>query len=145
MNNVLIDDRRIKVDFSQSVSKLWNKFLLQDKKTTKSQNEKNINKSSSSAPSLSKANHRSNNDRHSGNYVDDKQDSNKKYSRDRNRRSRSRENCRDYRDKRSYSRDRHIRRSNSRDRHRYKDRDRHSDKDDRHRYRDNRDSYRDKY
>ena len=26
MNNVLIDDRRIKVDFSQSVSKLWNKF-----------------------------------------------------------------------------------------------------------------------
>jgi peptidyl-prolyl cis-trans isomerase-like 4 len=28
MNNVLIDDRRIKVDFSQSVSKLWNKFLL---------------------------------------------------------------------------------------------------------------------
>lgn len=31
MNNVLIDDRRIKVDFSQSVSKLWNKFLLQPK------------------------------------------------------------------------------------------------------------------
>ena len=26
MNNVLIDDRRIKVDFSQSVSHLWNKF-----------------------------------------------------------------------------------------------------------------------
>jgi len=26
MNNVLIDDRRIKVDFSQSVSKIWNKF-----------------------------------------------------------------------------------------------------------------------
>lgn len=31
MNNVLIDDRRIKVDFSQSVSKLWNKFLLKPK------------------------------------------------------------------------------------------------------------------
>jgi peptidyl-prolyl cis-trans isomerase-like 4 len=29
MNNVLIDDRRIKVDFSQSVSTLWNRFLLQ--------------------------------------------------------------------------------------------------------------------
>jgi peptidyl-prolyl cis-trans isomerase-like 4 len=28
MNNVLIDDRRIKVDFSQSVSKLWNRFLM---------------------------------------------------------------------------------------------------------------------
>eukprot|EP00605_Chrysophyceae_sp_TOSAG23-4_P002136 GSChrysophyteH1.ASY1.ANO1.2363.1 assembled CDS len=26
MNNVLIDDRRIKVDFSQSVAKIWNKF-----------------------------------------------------------------------------------------------------------------------
>lgn len=26
MNNVLLDDRRIKVDFSQSVSKMWNKF-----------------------------------------------------------------------------------------------------------------------
>lgn len=31
MNNVLIDDRRIKVDFSQSVSKLWNKFFLKPK------------------------------------------------------------------------------------------------------------------
>jgi peptidyl-prolyl cis-trans isomerase-like 4 len=29
MNNVLIDDRRIKVDFSQSVSKLWNTFKAQ--------------------------------------------------------------------------------------------------------------------
>lgn len=32
MNNVLIDDRRIKVDFSQSVSKLWNRFLLEPRK-----------------------------------------------------------------------------------------------------------------
>lgn len=28
MNNVLIDDRRIKVDFSQSVAKLWNKYAM---------------------------------------------------------------------------------------------------------------------
>lgn len=28
MNNVLIDDRRIKVDFSQSVTKLWNKYTM---------------------------------------------------------------------------------------------------------------------
>lgn len=35
MNNVLIDDRRIKVDFSQSVSKLWNKYLLRPRKDTK--------------------------------------------------------------------------------------------------------------
>lgn len=32
MNNALIDDRRIKVDFSQSVSKLWNKFNRDSKK-----------------------------------------------------------------------------------------------------------------
>lgn len=31
MNNVLIDDRRIKVDFSQSVSKLWNRYRLRNK------------------------------------------------------------------------------------------------------------------
>jgi peptidyl-prolyl cis-trans isomerase-like 4 len=31
MNNALIDDRRIKVDFSQSVSKIWNKYLLRPK------------------------------------------------------------------------------------------------------------------
>lgn len=34
MNNVLIDDRRIKVDFSQSVSKLWNRYLLKPRKAT---------------------------------------------------------------------------------------------------------------
>jgi peptidyl-prolyl cis-trans isomerase-like 4 len=33
MNNVLLDDRRIKVDFSQSVSKLWNKFRRKEKVT----------------------------------------------------------------------------------------------------------------
>jgi peptidyl-prolyl cis-trans isomerase-like 4 len=32
MNNVLIDDRRIKVDFSQSVSTLWNRYLLKPRK-----------------------------------------------------------------------------------------------------------------
>ena len=35
MNNVLIDDRRVKVDFSQSVSKLWNRFLLKPRKDDK--------------------------------------------------------------------------------------------------------------
>ncbi|KAG9401805.1 Peptidyl-prolyl cis-trans isomerase-like 4 [Aphanomyces cochlioides] len=34
MNGVLIDDRRIKVDFSQSVSKLWNKFNRKDRSIT---------------------------------------------------------------------------------------------------------------
>lgn len=36
MNNVLIDDRRIKVDFSQSVSKLWNRFLQRPRGVSKS-------------------------------------------------------------------------------------------------------------
>ena len=31
MNNALIDDRRIKVDFSQSVAKVWNKFNQRDR------------------------------------------------------------------------------------------------------------------
>eukprot|EP00981_Chlorochromonas_danica_P012876 scaffold5514_cov166-Ochromonas_danica.AAC.10 len=34
MNNAIIDERRIKVDFSQSVSKLWNRFLLKPRKPT---------------------------------------------------------------------------------------------------------------
>jgi peptidyl-prolyl cis-trans isomerase-like 4 len=34
MNNVLIDDRRIKVDFSQSVSQMWNKFRRRDSKSS---------------------------------------------------------------------------------------------------------------
>lgn len=32
MNNVLIDDRRIKVDFSQSVSHLWKQFRRHGRK-----------------------------------------------------------------------------------------------------------------
>jgi peptidyl-prolyl cis-trans isomerase-like 4 len=32
MNNVLVDDRRIKVDFSQSVSHLWNRFQAKPRK-----------------------------------------------------------------------------------------------------------------
>jgi peptidyl-prolyl cis-trans isomerase-like 4 len=34
MNNVLIDDRRIKVDFSQSVSHLWKQFKRFGRKGT---------------------------------------------------------------------------------------------------------------
>ena len=32
MNNVLIDNRRIKVDFSQSVAHLWNRYKMQSRK-----------------------------------------------------------------------------------------------------------------
>ena len=40
MNNVLIDDRRIKVDFSQSVSKLWNRFIMGPRKSSSSSSSK---------------------------------------------------------------------------------------------------------
>lgn len=33
MDNVIIDDRRIKVDFSQSVSKTWNRYRRKEKMT----------------------------------------------------------------------------------------------------------------
>ena len=39
MNNVLIDDRRIKVDFSQSVSKLWNKYAMKPMKQHRPKNK----------------------------------------------------------------------------------------------------------
>jgi hypothetical protein len=32
MDNALIDDRRIHVDFSQSVSKLWSQYMRKDNK-----------------------------------------------------------------------------------------------------------------
>ena len=37
MNNVLIDDRRIKVDFSQSVAHLWNRYKMQPRKEQQKQ------------------------------------------------------------------------------------------------------------
>jgi len=38
MDNALIDDRRIHVDFSQSVSKLWSQYRRKDNKTGKGKN-----------------------------------------------------------------------------------------------------------
>lgn len=38
MDNTLIDDRRIHVDFSQSVSKLWSQYRRKDNKTGKGKN-----------------------------------------------------------------------------------------------------------
>jgi len=35
MDNALIDDRRIKVDFSQSVAKLWSQFKRKDSQAAK--------------------------------------------------------------------------------------------------------------
>ena len=53
MNNVLIDDRRIKVDFSQSVAQVWNKFRRRDPKSSKAKptNKKRVRSGSSSPDS----------------------------------------------------------------------------------------------
>jgi len=40
MNNVLIDDSRVKVDFSQSVAKIWSRYTLQYKKGAKSRDQR---------------------------------------------------------------------------------------------------------
>jgi len=42
MDNALVDDRRIKVDFSQSVSKVWDRFNRIERRTSSSSN-KNLN------------------------------------------------------------------------------------------------------
>jgi len=39
MNNVMVDDRRIKVDFSQSVAKEWNKFTMQRRRGQRQQQQ----------------------------------------------------------------------------------------------------------
>jgi peptidyl-prolyl cis-trans isomerase-like 4 len=43
MNNALVDDRRIKVDFSQSVSKVWDRFNQVIRRGSSSANKKNNN------------------------------------------------------------------------------------------------------
>lgn len=42
MNNVLIDDRRIKVDFSQSVAKLWNRRRRGERMTVLSSSDRGL-------------------------------------------------------------------------------------------------------
>lgn len=54
MNNVLVDDRRIKVDFSQSVSHLWNRFQAKPRNnkgpTMQSQQQHNRNDNTAHQP-----------------------------------------------------------------------------------------------
>ena len=44
MNNALVDDRRIKVDFSQSVAKVWNKFSQRMRNSTGQRSNKHMPK-----------------------------------------------------------------------------------------------------
>jgi len=100
MNNVLIDDRRIKVDFSQSVSKLWNRF---NQRGTSKPVQKGIAGDSSHSTKRGDSRDRKNRD----NSRDRK---NRDNSRDRKKRDDSRD-----RKKRDDSRDR-KKRDDSRDR-----------------------------
>jgi peptidyl-prolyl cis-trans isomerase-like 4 len=54
MNNVLIDDRRIKVDFSQSVSKIWNRYMMESRKKNRKGNGQNATIEISREQSLGK-------------------------------------------------------------------------------------------
>ena len=86
MNNVLIDDRRIKVDFSQSVSKLWNKFLLRPRKEHEGHREGSTNARKLNPP-IREDGHGARHERHNQSY----RDSRTEYGRKRRSRSRSRE------------------------------------------------------
>ena len=147
MNNVLIDDRRIKVDFSQSVSKLWNKFALRPRKNDSGDK---VNKSND-ARDTRKEDVRSRDQnfvrRKDGDETTrnnsrsrDRRDSSRSQD-DRRRRSRSRDDrrdrsrSRDDRRRRSRSRDDRKRRSRSRDERRRRSRSR-DDRKDRDRKRD---------
>lgn len=97
MNNVLIDDRRIKVDFSQSVSKLWNKFLLRPRKERSSSDahrEETIN-GRRQAPPPREGGH--------GAHRDGRPDTRRDHRADDSRRRRSRSRSRE-RPRESYSR-----------------------------------------
>ena len=106
MNNALIDDRRIKVDFSQSVSKLWNKFSQRPRKSDAKAPE-NMKSSSSGGNITGK-------DRMDNRHYEDTKARND----DRRRDSRERGRKDDNRRERSYSRDRGERRRKSRSRER---------------------------
>ena len=114
MQNVLIDDKRIKVDFSQSVSKLWNSYRRKERQTKDSHERR--------PERIDERSHR-----------DDHRD--RSYGRDRERDHRSRD--RDYtRRDRSYDRDQ-GRRDRGRDdrRDHYRDRPRDRSRDSYSRYR----------
>ena len=144
MNNVLIDDRRIKVDFSQSVSKLWNKFAQRPRKNEVGHKESEDQKNSS----ISRDNRNRDDDKRDDDknmrYRDQQHDSSRrsrdrhdrsrdKRDRSRDKRDRSRDRDRPKRNDDDYHRDakryddnkgRDRRRSNSRDRRRSRSRDR---------------------
>mmetsp|Transcript_24911 Transcript_24911/g.36736 ORF Transcript_24911/g.36736 Transcript_24911/m.36736 type:complete len:455 (-) Transcript_24911:150-1514(-) len=101
MNNVLIDDRRIKVDFSQSVSKLWNKYLLRPHKQQKPGRDSDTDKKSAG---MGRGRERGGDDgkRHSDPIIGQHREGDRKYHNgqrghhsSRNGRSRSRERNRE--------------------------------------------------
>jgi peptidyl-prolyl cis-trans isomerase-like 4 len=99
MNNVLIDDRRIKVDFSQSVSGMWNKFMRN--KQSKSSISTTLSLSSSSNSSLNTdILSNLNRDQHYHHQQQQQQQQQQQHysdNRNRNRRDRSRSRSPEYR------------------------------------------------
>jgi peptidyl-prolyl cis-trans isomerase-like 4 len=143
MNNVLIDDRRIKVDFSQSVAHLWNKYTQkprQQPRAAPSSAQAGGNKPHGSPPAASPPNKHgksigdsrhqsaagsSSGHGHKGRDGDDRRDNGGKTSGSGSR-APERDRSRDRRDSRDGDRDRD--RDRERDR-RERDRDGHRDRD----------------
>jgi len=125
MNNVLIDDRRIKVDFSQSVSKLWNKFAQRPRKNEVGHKGIDAESVDQKHGSISRDARNRNDDKmddaNNMRYRDQQHD-NSRRSRDRHDRSRDKRDR--SRDKRDRSRDK---RDRSRDRPKRHDDDYHRD------------------
>mmetsp|Transcript_6179 Transcript_6179/g.7495 ORF Transcript_6179/g.7495 Transcript_6179/m.7495 type:complete len:204 (+) Transcript_6179:192-803(+) len=128
MNNVVVDDRRIKVDFSQSVAKIWNKWSMSKrapgtiKPIPKMHDSKEGNKNTPHSyttrsdtsnrerfPNSDRHNHRSERRSHR-----DRHEKHRHRDRDRHEKHRNRDKDRG----RDHRRDRYRSRSRSRERHR---------------------------
>ena len=125
MNNALVDDRRIKVDFSQSVSKVWDRFNQRNRKQSsgnysmpkdpfREQQQKSFSRNHS---------HHDRGRKHAGGERNRNNDRNSNYSRPNNDRYNDRKNDSSRRDF-ERNRDRSDRRHSDRDRDRDHDRDR---------------------
>ncbi|CAO3697358.1 unnamed protein product [Rhizopus microsporus] len=157
MQSVLIDDRRIHVDFSQSVSKLHKDWILQRTGRDTMGGFENLTKRTryreeADTTDTSKYEMVFDRDDYKRQKSAEDRDKKREYSRDRNKRKnysreRRRDDSRDKYRRRDDSRDRHRRRDDSRDKYRRRDdsRDKYRRRDDsRDKYR-RRDDSRDKY
>ena len=97
MNNVLIDDRRIKIDFSQSVAKEWNKYTLQPRNfgSSSSHNHNNNHDKGERGQGGGGQIHKTSSSFHKQHHSKERDDSSRR-PRDEGRRKRERRDSQDY-------------------------------------------------